>query len=198
MSSSPINTNNIDNLKNYLNASGGLQRSNRYSVKIYRPELNDLPNGPQSSSYITVYPSEISFGARATNYIYDGLQGYNYGRAVPNSTKFVGGIVMTFYVTGDLFVLNYFNDWFDAMYNKKNNSFFVPWYTETVQPANLQLTYLDLNGNQSISTNNQSLWTFQEVYPVEAMPIQLSAKADSPLLYQVVMNYRSITRSSIL
>lgn len=192
MSSSPINTNNIDTLKNFLNSRGGLQRANRYEVKIYRPELKD---GLIPSSFTTVYPSEISFGARATNYIYDGLQGYNYGRAVPNSTKFVGGIVMTFYVTGDLFILNYFNDWFDAMYQRTRNTFFVPWYTDTVQPANLQLTYLDLNGNQAVTPNNQSLWTFEEVYPVEALPIQLSAKADSPILYQVVMNYRTIIRS---
>jgi hypothetical protein len=192
----PINTNNIDNLKNYLDVRGGLQRSNRYSVKIFRPNLRDLPGGAVSSSYVNLYPSEISFGARATNYIYDGLQGYNYGRSVPNSTKYVGGIVMSFFVTGDLFVLNYFNDWFDALYNRKDNSFFVPWYTETVQPANLQLTYLDLNGNQTTSGNKQSLWNFEEVYPVEAMPIVLSAKADSPVIYQVVLNYRALTRSS--
>jgi hypothetical protein len=192
----PINTNNIDNLKNYLDVRGGLQRSNRYSVKIFRPNLRDLPGGAVSSSYVNLYPSEISFGARATNYIYDSLQGYNYGRSVPNSTKYVGGIVMSFFVTGDLFVLNYFNDWFDALYNRKDNSFFVPWYTETVQPANLQLTYLDLNGNQTTSGNKQSLWNFEEVYPVEAMPIVLSAKADSPVIYQVVLNYRALTRSS--
>jgi hypothetical protein len=191
----PINTNNIDNLKNYLDVRGGLQRSNRYSVKIFRPNLRDLPGGAVSSSYVNLYPSEISFGARATNYIYDSLQGYNYGRSVPNSTKYVGGIVMSFFVTGDLFVLNYFNDWFDALYNRKDNSFFVPWYTETVQPANLQLTYLDLNGNQTTSGNKQSLWNFEEVYPVEAMPIVLSAKADSPVIYQVVLNYRALTRS---
>jgi hypothetical protein len=192
----PINTNNIDNLKNYLDVRGGLQRSNRYSVKIFRPNLRDLPGGAVSSSYVNLYPSEISFGARATNYIYDSLQGYNYGRSVPNSTKYVGGIVMSFFVTGDLFVLNYFNDWFDALYNRKDNSFFVPWYTETVQPANLQLTYLDLNGNQTTSGNKQSFWNFEEVYPVEAMPIVLSAKADSPVIYQVVLNYRALTRSS--
>ena len=187
----PINSNNIDTIKNFLNTRGGIQRSNRYKIQISRPSLEGIAN----ASNVVVYPSEISFGARATNYIYDGLQGYNYGRAVPNSTKYVGGIVMTFIVTGDLFILNYFNDWFDAMYQKNNNSFFVPWYTDTVQPANVILTYLDLNGNASNTANNQSVWTFEEVYPVECMPIQLTAKADSPLLYQAVLNYRTITRS---
>jgi hypothetical protein len=187
----PINNNSIDILKNFLNTRGGIQRSNRYKVQINRPALQ----GIAGASNITVYPSEISFGARATNYIYDGLQGYNYGRAVPNSTKYVGGIVMTFLVTGDLYILNYFNDWFDAMYQKNNNTFFVPWYTDTVQPANLQLTYLDLNGNPANTPNNQSIWTFNEVYPVESIPLQLTAKSDSPLLYQTVLNYRSITRS---
>jgi len=187
----PINSNNIDTIKNFLNTRGGIQRSNRYKIQISRPSLEGIAN----ASNVVVYPSEVTFGARATNYIYDGLQGYNYGRAVPNSTKYVGGIVMTFLVTGDLFILNYFNDWFDAMYQKNNNSFFVPWYTDTVQPANVILTYLDLNGNASNTANNQSVWTFEEVYPVECMPIQLTAKADSPLLYQAVLNYRTITRS---
>ena len=187
----PINSNNIDTIKNFLNTRGGIQRSNRYKIQISRPSLEGIAN----ASNVVVYPSEVTFGARATNYIYDGLQGYNYGRAVPNSTKYVGGIVMTFLVTGDLFILNYFNDWFDAMYQKNNNTFFVPWYTDTVQPANVIITYLDLNGNASNTPNNQSVWTFEEVYPVECMPIQLTAKADSPLLYQAVLNYRTITRS---
>jgi len=186
----PINSNNIDTIKNFLNTRGGIQRSNRYKIQISRPSLEGIAN----ASNVVVYPSEVTFGARATNYIYDGLQGYNYGRAVPNSTKYVGGIVMTFLVTGDLFILNYFNDWFDAMYQKNNNNFFVPWYTDTVQPANVILTYLDLNGNASNTPNNQSVWTFEEVYPVECMPIQLTAKADSPLIYQAVLNYRTITR----
>ena len=108
--SSSQNLNNIETIKTYLDTHQGLQRANRYSVLI----KNITTNG----TALKCYPEAISFGARATNYIYDNLQGYGYGRAVPNSSKFVGGIVMTFMVTGDLDILTYFNNWFDFMYKK--------------------------------------------------------------------------------
>jgi hypothetical protein len=184
--SSSQNLNNIENIKTYLDIRQGLQRANRYSVVI-KHEINNV-------NFLTCYPASISFGARATNYIYDNLQGYGYGRAVPNSSKFVGGIVMTFMVTGDLDILTYFNDWFDSMYSKTANSTFtVPFYDDAVLGSELYLTYLDLNGNPS---PGYSLWTFKEIYPVECMPLELAAKPDSPLLYQVVLNYRNIERTT--
>jgi hypothetical protein len=184
--SSSQNLNNIETIKTYLDTHQGLQRANRYSVIIKNIASNDAA--------MTFYPVSISFGARATNYIYDNLQGYGYGRAVPNSSKFVGGIVMTFMVTGDLDILTYFNDWFDSMYSKTANSTFtVPFYDDAVLGSELYLTYLDLNGNPS---PGYSLWTFKEIYPVECMPLELAAKPDSPLLYQVVLNYRNIERTT--
>ncbi len=100
---------------------------------------------------------------------------------------------MTFMVTGDLDILTYFNNWFDFMYKKNANSVFtVPYYDESVLGSELYLTYLDLNGNPAPGV---SLWTFKEIYPVECMPLELSSKPDSPLLYQVVLNYRSIERT---
>lgn len=184
--SSSQNLNNIETIKTYLDTHQGLQRANRYSVVIKNIASDDTA--------LTFYPEAISFGARATNYIYDNLQGYGYGRAVPNSSKFVGGIVMTFMVTGDLSVLTYFNDWFDSMYAKNANSTFtVPFYDDAVLGSELYLTYLDLNGNPS---PGRSVWTFKEIYPVECMPLEMSSKPDSPLLYQVVLNYRNIERST--
>lgn len=186
--SSQQNLNNIETIKTYLDTHQGIQRANRYSVVI--------KNIADSGSSLTCYPEAISFGARATNYIYDNLQGYGYGRAVPNSSKFVGGIVMTFMVTGDLNILTYFNNWFDSMYAKNeqnNNAFTVPFYDDSVLGSELYLTYLDLNGNPAPGV---SLWTFKEIYPVECMPLEMSAKPDSPLLYQVVLNYRNIERTT--
>lgn len=183
--------NSIDTIKNFLDLRQGIQRANRYSVKINKS------TGEGNVETVTVYPSAVSFGARATNYVYDGLQGYGYGRAVPNSTSYVGGVVLTFLVTGDLFILNYFNDWFDSLYKNEltgTSKFVVPYYDNAVYNSSMNIDFLDLNGNLSPGTSS---WLFTEVYPVESMPIEMSAKPDSPLLYQVVLRYRTIKRSAV-
>lgn len=194
MSSIP-NTNQIDVIKNFITKNQGIQRANRYEVTFNIPNINSVGDdfvGPNNTNLI-LYPAAISFGARAVNYVYDNLQGYNYGRAVPNSSKYVGGIVFTFLVTGNLNVMNLFYSWMDLLYKKNNNYFTTSYYNDVVKYSWAKIKFLDLNGN---ATAFNSTWTFKEAYPVECMPIELSAKTDTPLLFQVVLNYREIERST--
>lgn len=198
-------------IKDFINANQGIQRANRYALEF--TFLNKFPGdtltntsvektsiGQGNYNSLKMYPSAISFGARAINYVYDNLQGPNYGRAVPNSSKYVGGIVLTFLVTGNLNPMNFFYSWMDQLYrgrNPGNQPFFasqpsiVSYYKDYTEGARAEIQFLDLNGNRKQS------WFCEEVYPVECMPIELSAKADSPLLFQVVLNYRNIQRGFI-
>lgn len=194
MSSLP-NTNQIDVIKNFITNNDGIQRANRYEMSFSLPNLATVFGDYPTNTDITLYPAAVSFGARAINYVYDNLQGYGYGRAVPNSSKYVGGIVLTFLVTGNLKVMNMFYDWMDLFYQKQNQSKYLTtvYYENTVQYSTATLKFLNLNG---VASANKSIWQFKEVYPVECMPIELSAKTDTPLLFQVVLNYKTITRST--
>lgn len=202
---SGLNTNQLETIKNFISNNGGIQRANRYQVQIKFPQLpvgvveQAGAQSGQDNLFVTAYPSAVSFGGRAINYVYDNLQGYNYGRAVPNSSKYVGGVVLTFLVTGNLFIMNKFYDWMDYLYGKRSvgqsNSYYTTsYYQDSVQPAMMQLDFLNLNGLNAIG---KSRWTFKEIYPVECTPMELSAKADTPLLFQVVLNYREIDRITV-
>lgn len=198
---SGLNTNQLETIKNFISNNGGIQRANRYQVQFKFPPIlaSYDPGSNTDNLFVTAYPSAVSFGGRAINYVYDNLQGYNYGRAVPNSSKYVGGVVLSFVVTGNLFIMNKFYDWMDYLYGKKvigqSNAYYTTaYYADAVQPAFMQLDFLNLNGLNAIG---KSRWVFKEIYPVECTPMELSAKADTPLLFQVVLNYREIDRFKI-
>jgi hypothetical protein len=176
----PLNT--IEVLKTTISNSGGLQRSNRYSVGW---------TVGQTSETIPLYPVAISFGARAVDYIHDGLPGYGFGRMVPKSSKFVGGVVMSLPVFQNQEPFKRINDYFDYLYAsyKPNNStqaFRVQYYDDSVKNSTLTVNLLDLNGALKNKID------FTEAYPVECMPFELSAKSDQFLTYQVVFNYRQM------
>jgi hypothetical protein len=190
MSSTP-NKNSIEHIKQIIDDNLGLQRSNRYAVSCIVGEVGTIIGMP---STFEMYPSTLSFGARAIDYIHDGLPGYGYGRMVPKSGKFIGGVVMTFAVLQNQQPIDWINNWFDYIYgsNKSesgtNIGFTVPYYNNLIGPA-MFIRFLDLNGNQN------SQWTLTEFYPVECMPLELSAKTDQFLTYQIVFNYRQIKRT---
>ena len=190
MSSTP-NTNSIEHIKQIIDDNLGLQRSNRYAVTCNVGEVGKIIKMP---STFEMYPPTLSFGARAIDYIHDGLPGYGYGRMVPKSGKFIGGVVMTLAVLQNQQPIEWINNWFDYIYgsNKStsaaNIGFTVPYYNNLIGPS-MFIKFLDLNGNQN------SQWTLTEFYPVECMPLELSAKTDQFLTYQIVFNYREIKRT---
>lgn len=187
------NTNSIEHIKQIIDDNLGLQRSNRYAVSCIVGEA--ISRNIKMPTTFEMYPLTVSFGARAIDYIHDGLPGYGYGRMVPKSGKFIGGVVMTLAVLQNQQPIDWINNWFDYLYGPTNNQssgrsigFTVPYYTDSVGNA-LFIKFLDLNGNQN------SQWTLTEFYPVECMPLELSAKTDQFLTYQIVFNYRQIKRT---
>lgn len=188
-------TNSIQNLKSYLDNNSGLQRPNRYQIDLInlpnaiRQNIN-LPTG--SANLITLFSGAVNFGARTTDITHDALSGYGFGRMVPKSTRFVGGIMATFPVTGNPWILDLFNKWFDYLYGKSATSnqgkFIVPYYDEAVQNVQMAITLLNMNGAVS------KRFYFSEVYPIEAMPLELNmANIDKFLTYQVAFNYRQMS-----
>ena len=170
----PINMS-IAALKNKISISGGMQRDNRYLVTIYSNIFDDTganaadsTNGGKQSYYAeNVLLPNVSLITQA-----DGLAGPSSGRTVPRGLSYRGGVQITFPIFGDLKFLQGMNDWMKkALYIRENNFWYTNFYSNTIKNANSYLTIdlLDLNGNK------KGIYTFEEAFPVEIAPIQLSA-----------------------
>jgi len=183
--------NSIETIKSYISDNAGLQRPNRYKVEFLSlPE--GLNNFNASDNNIFVCNS-VAFGARATDVVYDALSGYGFGRMVPKSTRYIGGVMMTVPVTGNQWVLQFMNDWFDLLYGAGNNpntpnTFTVAYYDVAVRPVNMKISLLDDNGDPVVGGS----YIFTEVYPIEQMPLNLDMSiVDKYLVHQIIFNYRS-------
>jgi hypothetical protein len=129
-------------------------------------------------------------------FVQDSLSGYGNGRLVPRSQHILAsgsnGIVATFAVTNDNYILDFFNRWFNYFYSSFQNNpsrpFILPYYGDAVAPVTIKLSLLDPNGNKNSET------TFYEVFPVETQPLFMSMmKADTYMRYVVTFGFRDFT-----
>lgn len=185
--------NSILEIKNFFNRHGGLQRDNRYSVSFFGLPAR-IPQIPETE----LISLGINAGARSIDGLADNLMGYGPGRIVPRSQKYVGGILLTFPVTHDNFIINFFDAWFNEIYSgtrfggggggssqRPRGAYQLEFYDTIVKNCGLKLKLLDLNGNIN------RVLTFYEVYPLEALPLELNMMQQNEYLkYQVLMNYR--------
>lgn len=187
--------NSIETIKTYIQSNGGLQRPNRYRIQFLN--LSEPVAGLFNGNGITersFFSNSAIFGARATDVVYDALSGYGFGRMVPKSTRYIGGLVLTLPVTGNQWVLRFINRWFDLLYGNsdvdafRSNTFTVPYYDDVVRNCRMRISLLDMNGDEVPGGN----YVFTEVYPIEVMPIELNmANVDKFLTTQVVFNFRN-------
>lgn len=182
------NTNSIINIKNFFDLHGGLQRSNRFSMSLRLPPA--LPQVLDSD----LYPIAVTIGARAIDGIADNLAGYGLGRTVPRSQKFPQGVLVTFPITNDNFISDFFNSWFNAIYSggRQRGAINVPYqlsyYDDIILNAEMDINLLDLNGNINRT------FTFYEIFPIESLPIELNMiDANKYSTYQVLINFRDYT-----
>lgn len=185
------NTNSIINIKNFFDRHGGLQRSNRFSMSLRLP--GTLPQIQDSE----LYPIAVTIGARAIDGIADNLAGYGLGRTVPRSQKFSQGVLLTFPVTNDNFITDFFNTWFNRIYSGGRQAgyygapFQLSYYDDIILNAEMDINLLDLNGNINRT------FTFYEIYPIENLPMQLDMiDPNKYSTYQVLMNFRDFTFST--
>lgn len=185
--------NSIISIKEFFDRHNGLQRTNRYSIN-FQGLPSSLPQIPPEDFKC----GAVAMGGRAIDAMADNLAGYGSGRLVPRYQKFVGGVLLAFPVTGDNFILDFFNSWFNLLYSggrlqgNYRKPFQLNYYDEVVYPCTLNVNLLDLNGNTT------KIFTFYEVYPLENLPIDVTMmKPNEFLIYQVLLNYREFTIKSV-
>jgi hypothetical protein len=176
-------SNSIINIKNFFDRHKGVQRPNRFSLEFVGLPSSIREFAPTNDDLQLL---AVDMGTRAIDVVYDNLIGYGPGRAVPRSQKFVGGVLLTFPVTGDNFIIRFFDAWFNSIYNGS----LVNYYDTIVKGVNMNINVLDLNGN--ITTKFQ----FEEVYPIETLPFSFKMDDKNTFLtHTVLMNYRKYTLS---
>ena len=182
------NTNSILSIKDYFDRHNGLQRSNRFSMTF-----DGLPATLKIDNK-DLQPLAVTVGSRALDGIADNLAGYGLGRTVPRYQKFPQGVLVSFAITNDHFITDFFNNWFNTIYSggRQRGAISAPFqlsfYDDIIYNFKMNINFLDLNGNTNRS------YTFFEVYPIECMPINLTMLEQNQYsTYQVLFMYRDFT-----
>jgi hypothetical protein len=186
----PNQTNSITAIKDFFDRHKGLQRPNRFSMSF-----NGLP--PALSGLVPAndfQPIGVMIGARAIDSVADNLAGYGLGRSVPRSQKFPQGVMLTFAVTNDHFITDFYDTWFNLIYSggRQRGTYKTPfqlsYYDDIIAKTQMKINILDPNGNIN------RIYTFFEIYPIECLPIELSMmKTNDYMTYQVLMMFRDFT-----
>ena len=165
----------ISALKTKITNAGGLQRNNRYYVKINGPSPfnveGDVAQSTANYTAANVLFPDVSMTTQA-----DGLAGPGLGRTLPRGIFYKEGVMITFPVFGNWKLVEGIEEWMKKLFYK-NESGNGPnvWVTEFYDSAeiskySLEVNALDLNGNVAAT------YTFKEVYPIEIAPLQFSSK----------------------
>lgn len=179
--------NSIQTIKNYFASRGGLQLSNRFVVNFY-----NVPSYTTGDQVLGIHAQDVTFPPREISTVADQLQGYGSGRYVPRYQNMLAkGVLISFPVTNDSFIMDFFNRWFNYFYASTQTgvsdgrNYILPYYDDAVKPVRMEISILDPNGN----LNNNIVFT--EVFPVETQPFNLSMKTEnSYLVYPVVFGFR--------
>lgn len=185
-------TNSVQTIKDYFTAHNGLQLQNRFYVRLF-----NVPSFSGGNVNVPdIHAQEVSIAPRNLETVADQLQGYGVGRFVPRNQKLLSdnsGLLITFPLTNDMFILDFFNRWFNYFYASRfaagiaNNgrNFILPFYDDAVRSTNLQLSILNPNG--LINANV----IFTEVFPIEAQPLVFTMRNESSYAtYTVAFGYR--------
>lgn len=185
-------TNSIDTIKGYFANHGGLQLSNRFNVSFYNVPSYENGNGRVQD----IHAQEVVFPPRSLETVVDGLQGYGAGRFVPRHQRLLtNGIIITFPLTNDSFLLDFFDRWFNYFYSSKlanrgftQRDYVLPYYDDAVANCGVDITVMNPNGLPN------AVISLTEVFPVETQPFLLSMKTEnSYVTYPVVFGYRDYT-----
>jgi hypothetical protein len=183
------NNNSILTIKDFFDRHNGLQRSNRFSMSF-----TNLPAGLPTVPNTDLNPISVVIGARAIDGVADNLAGYGSGRTVPRSQKFPQGIMLSFPITNDHIITDFYDAWFNKIYSggrQKGNyatPFQLSFYDDIITNCTMNIDLLDLNGNINRT------YTFYEVYPIECLPIELNMLENNKYsIYQVLMMFRDFT-----
>lgn len=188
----PQTTNSVQTIKDYFTAHNGLQLQNRFYMSFF-----NVPSYSGGNSNIPdIHAQEVSIAPRNLETVADGLQGYGVGRFVPRNQKLLSdnsGLLVTFPLTNDSFIIDFFNRWFNYFYASSfaagiaNNrrTYVLPFYDDAVRSTRIELRIMNPNGN--VNTNV----IFTEVFPIEAQPLVFTMRNESSYAtYTVAFGYR--------
>lgn len=196
----PVNMS-IASLKDKISAAGGLQRNNRFYVKIngpVAPFINENTTDGTPTQYIAesiLFPS-VTMTTQA-----DGLAGPGLGRTSPRGLYYKDGLLITFPVFGNWQLVEGIETWIKSLYYQ-NPSLPKVWITEyydtpenlnqSILNSSLNVNVLDLNGD------TKAVYNFTEVFPVEIVPLQFSTLATNEYLKLTVrFAFRNYTLETI-
>ena len=183
--------NSIESIKQYFEANNGLQLSNRYFVSI-----KGLPTVVSSTGTFSIQAESVDWGPRALYFVQDNLTGYGGGRFVPRSQEILAaganGLMISFPVTNNNYILDIMNRWFNYFYpsalnrvDTQRGAWVLPYYDTAVAPVTMGISLLNPNGEAN------SLTKFYEVFPIDTQPIFLTmAKSDSYMRYSATFGFR--------
>lgn len=185
-------TNSVQTIKDYFTAHNGLQLQNRFFVRFF-----NVPSFSGGNANVPdIHAQEVSMAPRNLETVADQLQGYGVGRFVPRNQKLLSdnsGLLITFPLTNDMFILDFFNRWFNYFYASRfaagiansGRTFILPFYDDAVRSTNLQLSILNPNGLVNANI------IFTEVFPIEAQPLVFTMRNESSYAtYTVAFGYR--------
>lgn len=188
----PQTTNSVQTIKDYFTAHNGLQLQNRFFVRFF-----NVPSFSGGNVNVPdIHAQEVSMAPRNLETVADQLQGYGVGRFVPRNQKLLSdnsGLLITFPLTNDMFILDFFNRWFNYFYASRfaagiansGRTFILPFYDDAVRSTNLQLSILNPNGLVNANI------IFTEVFPIEAQPLVFTMRNESSYAtYTVAFGYR--------
>jgi hypothetical protein len=179
--------NSIQQIKDYVDRHGGLQLTNRFNVSFF--------NVPSYTGVIEIQAQQVDMAPINLNFTQDNLNGFGFGRFVPRSQQLMAGgngVLVTFPVTNDNYILNFFNNWFNYFFSSAKNipsdarqPFVLPFYDQSIKNVSMVINILDPNGNVN------SRITYFEVFPVETQPLMMTMlKNDSYMTYSVLFGFR--------
>lgn len=189
----PLN-NTIQSIKDYFTGKDGLQRSNRFSVSF--SNIPQTISRYQDREYLA---DEFLLQQRVIDQLADNLTGYGIGRLLPRRQRFANGFNLSFPVAGDNKIVLFFNDWFNLLYSGGYSSggnypapFSLGYYDDVVQPVTVDINLLDMNGNP------KTRFTFNEVMPVELLPIKMAQNVQNEYLrIALTFNYRDFIYKTV-
>lgn len=172
--------NTIAYVKNMVDVSKGVQRTNRYQVQFQNPPV-PLPQTPFEALTV-VLPQEVM------DAVADGQSGWGQGRVVPKGAAFNNGVALVFPTFNNWAVQDFLYRWTKALYfQEPNGTFTTQYYHDVVRPATMTVTTFTPNGQPTRTL------LFTEVYPIEKQSttgLAMQSGTNPVLMFMYTFNFR--------
>jgi len=179
-------SNSINDLKNLVDAAGGIQRLNRFNVILNTPDGTN-----------TIPAVKVMFGGRQLDTIADKLPGPGYGRNIPFTQNYSSygsnssNLVIRFPIEQNWNTYKRLENYMRVIVedgsipgSNYGVSFARP-YDDWVRDGFVKVECLNMNGSI------KAAFIFREAFPIKLQPIELSADSGEFATFDVFYNFRN-------